>query len=155
MSLKRVDHKFVHRVGVLLILAIVMGIGVVVIKESGEVEKLIADTTPRDLLLLTAPLAGLAMTGYSLAGKVLSSGGLLSELFAVAGAYCAFLATALPSFFKQERATGADCWFWQWSCEETLLVRHQGLTPFLLFLALVAILFALSRASIVRLRKRG
>lgn len=152
--MKRADHKFVHRVLVLVIVAFVMGIAVVVVKESGEIAKLFSNTTPRDLLLLTAPLAGLAMTGYSLAGKMLSSGGLLSEVAAVAGAYFAFLATALPSFYKQERETGADCRFWQWFCEETLLVRHQGLPPFLLLLALLAILFSLSQARVIRIGSR-
>ena len=138
MKLGRREERFVHRVVVLTMVATVMGIGVVVVKESREMQKLIEPSTARDLLLLFAPLAGLAMTGYSLTGKTFSSGGLLGEFIALIGAYSLFLAVALPSFFRRELASAEGCKFWQVFCEETLSVRDHRIT--LLFIVMSAIL---------------
>lgn len=150
MKMGRREERFVHRIVVLAMVAIVMGIGVVVVKESREIHKLIADSNARDLLLLFAPLAGLAMTGYTLAGKTFSSGGLLGEFIGLIGSYCLFLAVALPSFFfKRELESVEVCRFWQFSCEETRSVRDPMIT--LLFVVLSAVLISVSlwRAGII------
>ena len=133
-------------------IAVVMGIGVVVAKESREMQKLLEPSTARDVLLLFAPLAGLAMTGYTLAGKTFSSGGLLGEFIGLIGAYFLFLAVSLPSFFKRELAPEEPCSKWNLGgllCEETLLVRDHRIT--LLFIVLSAVLVSVSlwRAGVI------
>ncbi|SNR62366.1 hypothetical protein [Puniceibacterium sediminis] len=150
MTLGRREQRFVHRVVVLITVAVVMGIGVVVVKESGEIRKLIEPSFARDLLLLFAPLAGLAMTGYTLASKTFSSGGLLAEFVALVGSYSLFMAVALPSFFKRELASGEACRFWQLSCEETLSVRDNRITLLFVILALILVSVALYRARVIR-----
>ena len=149
MKLGRREERFVHRILVLSMFAIVMGIGVVVVKESSEMQKLLEQSTSRDLLLFFAPLAGLAMTGYTLAGKTFSSGGLLGELIGLIGAYFLFLSVSLPSFFKRELSSEEACRFWQIFCEETLLVRDHRIT--LLFIVFSALFVSVSlwRAGVI------
>lgn len=142
MKISRREERFVHRVVVLAISAIVMGIGVVVVKESREMQKLIEPSTARDLLLLLAPFAALAMTGYTLAGKMFSNGGLIGEFIGLIGSYFLFLAVALPSFLKREVSSPEACSFWQIFCEETNSVRDHRLT--LLFLVLSSLLVSAS-----------
>lgn len=148
MKLGRREEKFVHRVVVLMTLAIAMGIGIVVVKESREIQKLLEPSFARDLLLLFGPLAGLAMTGYSLASRALSSAGLLGEFVSQLGAYALFLAVALPSFVKREVASPEVCKFWQMFCEETLSVRDQRITILFLIVAAALILLSLFRAKV-------
>lgn len=142
MKMGRREERFEHRCVVLAMLAVVMGIGVVVVKESREMQKLIEESTARDLLLLFAPFAALAMTGYTLAGKMFSSGGLLGELIGLIGSYFLFLAVALPSFLKREVASVEACSFWQIFCEETLSVRDYRIS--LLFIILSSLLVSVS-----------
>ncbi|MCV2873300.1 hypothetical protein OEZ71_13455 [Defluviimonas sp. WL0050] len=150
MKLGRREERLVHRTFVLIVVAAVMGIGVVVIKENTEIQKLIEPSIARDLLLLIAPLAGLAMTGYSLASKTLSSGGFLSEFFALVGSYSIFIAVALPSFTKRELASGEVCSFWQLFCKETLLVRDHRITLVFSVVAVVLVAVSLLKAGIFR-----
>jgi hypothetical protein len=58
------DAKFLHRILVLSIVAIVTGIGVVVVKSSAEMEKVVEPSGYRDALLILSPLCGLFLTGY-------------------------------------------------------------------------------------------
>ena len=148
MKIGRREERFIHRVAVLTMLAIVMGIGVVVTKESQEMEKLIAPSTARDLLLLLAPFAALATTGYTLAGKMFSSGGLLGEVFGLLGSYSLFLAVALPSFFKRELPSEEACKFWQFFCEEAHSVRDNRISFIFIVLSVVLVTASLWRAGI-------
>lgn len=154
MKLGRREERFIHRIVVLVIVAVGMGIGVVVVKESQEMQKLVEPSTARDFLLLFGPVAALATTGYSLAGKTFSSGGLLGEIFALFGSYSVFLAVALPSFFKRELTSEEACSFWQVFCEENLSVRDHRIT--LLFAPLAAALVSLSlfRARIIQFDRK-
>lgn len=149
MKMGRREERFVHRVVVLAMVALVMGIGVVVVKESRELQKLVEPSTARNLLLLSAPLAGLAMTGYTLAGRTFSSGGLLGEIIGLIGSYFLFLAVALPSFSKREVTSVEVCNFWQVFCEETLSVRDHRIA--LLFIVLSAVFTSVSlwRAGVI------
>lgn len=149
MKMGRREERFVHRVGVLAMLAVVMGIGVVVVKESREIQKLIEPSNARDLLLLLAPFAALAMTGYTLAGKMFSSGGLIGEFFGLIGSYFLFLAVALPSFLKREVPSAEACNFWQIFCEETLTVRDHRISVLLFILSLLLISASLWRAGVL------
>jgi hypothetical protein len=149
MKIGRRDERFVHRVVVLTMIAIVMGIGVVVVKESREMQKLIEPSTARDLLLLLTPFAGLAMTGYTLAGKTFSSGGLLGEFIGLTGSYCFFLAVALPEFFKRELASEEVCKIWQIFCEETHSARDNRITLLFIVLYLVLVTASLWRAGVI------
>ena len=153
MKLSRPNERFVYRVMVLAALAVVMGIGVVVVKESREMQKLIEPSFARDLLLLMAPLAGLAMIGYSLTSKMFSSGGLLGEFIALLGSYSLFLAVALPSFFKRELKPDEACEFWQFFCDDQLLVRDNRIV--FLFVGLAAVFFVLSLTRARLLPKSG
>lgn len=153
MRISRHAERFIHRTLVLAFVAIAMGIGVVVAKESQEIQKLIEDTLARDLLFIFGPLAGLAITGYSLASRSFSSGGILGEFLLLGGAYSLFLAVALPSFFKRAVATPEGCKFWQLFCDDTLSVRDYRISLFFGFMAIVLFIFSLVRAFIPNLRK--
>lgn len=149
MKIGRREERFVHRVMVVAMIAIVMGIGVVVVKESREIQKLIEPSIARDLLLLLGPLAGLAMMGYTLAGKMFSSGGLLGEFIGLMGSYSLFLAVALPSFFKRELASEDVCKIWQIFCEETLSARDHRISLLFSILSAVLVTASLRRAGVV------
>ncbi|MFC3613921.1 hypothetical protein ACFORG_09150 [Lutimaribacter marinistellae] len=150
MKLSRREELFAHRIFVLAIVAAVMGIGVVVVKESREIQKLIEPSIARDLLLLCAPLAGLAMTGYSLAGRAFASGGLKAEILGLSGAFSIFLAVALPSFLKRQLASSETCRVWQIFCKETLSVRDHRLTLLFGAVAVVLIILSLRQARVNR-----
>ena len=149
MKLRRQEERFVHRIIVLATIAVAAGIGVVVIKESREMQKIIEPSFARDLLLLMAPLAGLAMMGYSLASKTFSSGGLPSEIVALLGSYSLFLAVALPTFFKRELVPDEACRFWQLFCDDRFLARDNRITFMLLGLAAVFFAVSLIRARLL------
>lgn len=150
MKLGRREARFVHRVAVLLTGAAAMGIAIVVLKESREIQKIVEPSTFRDILLVFAPFSALSMTGYSLASRSFSSGGLLSELVALSGSYSLFLAVALPSFIKRELNTADDCSFWQIYCEETLSVRDHRITLVFLVLSTVLVSYSLFLAGVIR-----
>ncbi len=154
MKMGRKEERFAHRLLVLSTVAIVMGIGAVVVKDSAEMQKLVEPSAARDLLLLFAPLAGLAMTGYSLTNRTFSSGGLLSEFIALSGAYSLFLAVALPSFIKREVTSAEECRMWQIFCEKTLSVRDLRLTLLFGLLAIVLISASLLHASVLQVRRK-
>ena len=155
MKIGRREERFVHRVIVLAMLSIVMGIGVVVVKESREMQKLLEPSTARDFLLLLAPIAALATTGYSLAGKMFSSGGLIGEFLGLFGSYFLFLAVALPTFLKRRVSSEEACRFWQIFCEETLLVRDNRITLLFLIVSLLLFSASLSRAGVLSGGWRG
>lgn len=149
MSLKRRDEVFVHRILVLSILAIAMGVGVVMVKESSEMSKLIEPSLFRDLSLLAAPLAGLALTGFSMKSKTFSSGSLLGEVIALGGSYFIFLAVALPSFLKREVVSANECRFWEIFCSETLTIRDHRISAVFLALGVGLLIVSLFRAGVI------
>jgi hypothetical protein len=147
--MNRRNEKFVHRAIVLVAGGISMGIGVVVLKESGEIEKVIRHSGARDALLLMTPLTALLATGYGLVHKSFSSHGLLAELLSIAGAYSFFLSVALPSFLKRKVAIADDCWFWQRACDEGAFVRDHRYSYLLAFIGIVLVAASLVRAKIL------
>lgn len=156
MKLGRREERFAHRVLVIATLALVIGIGVVVLKESNEIEKLIEPSIYRDILFLIGPFAALSMTGYSLASKTFSSGGLRSEFLALLGSYALFMAVALPSFKRREIDSHDDCRFWYfWGGCDELSVRDHRITLVFLVLAAVLILMSFFRAKIFRLDEQN
>ena len=131
--MKRSDAKFVHRAGVLSLMAIAMGVGVAAVKESGQVSSLIEPSFFRSLSLLFGPLAALAVSSYSLAYRSLSSARLRSEIGILFGSYTLFLGVAAPSFLLRQVQSGDQCRVWEVWCSNEVWVRSNWLTfPFFL-----------------------
>ena len=136
--MRRANTKFVHRIIVLCILALTLGIGVAVVKSNPEVSKLVPDSLLRDSLLLISPLAGLAITGYGLTYRMHSGRSLMTEFLVLGFCYCVFLVAALPYFLLTEVGAGA-CSLWGYWCD----AAEQG-PNYLIILPVTTVAFALA-----------
>lgn len=113
----RRDMKFVSRCLIISLIALVMSIGVRVVLESGELEKLIPRSPLRDFLLFFGPLVSLMAFHYMLAVKSFGFRTLVAEGLAYSVAMFLFLAVTLSYYFGHIVRVEAVCPAWKiWGC---------------------------------------
>lgn len=129
------DVKFVSRLIVMVMAALVAALGVRVTLESKELTKVFEQTPLRDLLVLTAPLVPLAFAHYMLALRSHGIRSLATEGLVFLTVVCVFLSITLPYYFGyQTDVPVLDCSWWKlWGCS----AREQHLNPWLLAITVI------------------
>ena len=120
--------------------ACAMALGAIFVLESRELTQISGDSTVRTILVLSAPLAGISLTNYSLFSRDLGKTDLLLEILIVGTSYCLFLAISLPYSLSDE----ANCRVLGFFCDEASLTK-----PILLSFAMLALL-CISLVALVR-----
>ena len=130
---KERDERYTHRVIVLAIVGLSTGLGAVTILSSDEMTKVLENSALRTALILFAPLAALALTGYSLALRSRRSYHVAKEALALAGAYLLCLSVVLPTVATQFFYPDPDCSFWIFQCQPQGDLMRWSLSLLLLF----------------------
>ena len=110
------NEKLVHRLIVLSIIGLLMGVGASTLLTNSEIEKLLEPSAQRTVMILVSPLAGLGLLGYSLALKEDRQHDLRVELLILTGAYLMALSPLLPTIIWHELGLTEDCGLF--SCAE-------------------------------------
>lgn len=149
------DTKFISRIIVLSMTALVLSVGVRVVLENDQLTKVLPRTSSREFLLVFAPLVSLMAIHYTLAVKSFGMRSLKTE--GMVYVFCAsiFLAVTLAYFFGQSVEVPAEnCPWWRLGgCEGT--IEHQSNYFWSSLIAVggfVALLLALRRERILRRR---
>ncbi|WP_132460329.1 hypothetical protein [Rhodovulum marinum] len=119
------------RIVTLFVVACVMALGAIFVLDSSELAKVTGEASTRQVLVLAAPLAGLALTNFSMFSRSSGQKDFVLEILIVSVAYCLFLAITLPFAFRHD----SECKLFGYFCEETSLV-----IPTVSTIALVAVL---------------
>ena len=147
------DTKFVSRIIVLSMTALVLSVGVRVALENDQLTKVLPRTSAREFLLVFAPLVSLMAIQYTFAVKSFGMRSLKTESMIYAFCASVFLAVTLAYFFGQSVEVPAEyCPRWRLlGCEGTLQHRANYIRSApIAFGGFVALFFALRRESILR-----
>lgn len=145
------DTKFVSRIIVIFVFALVFSLGARIVLESAELSKVVPQNATRDLLIFIGPLAALAGLQYTFAVKSFGIRSLLTEALAFAGPAFVFLAITV-SYYLGAEVMIDGCRWWQIGCVEDVVVRSNRIAGVGLSLAGVASIgLVLWRERILRL----
>ena len=147
------DTKFVSRIIVLSMIALVLSVGVRVALENDQITKVVPRTGAREFLLVFGPLVALMVTHYTLAVKSFGMRSLKTE--GMVYFFCAsiFLAITLAYFFGHSvEVPPEDCPGWRLrGCEGTIQRQANYIwSPVIVFSGFGALFLALRRERILR-----
>ncbi|RAP41518.1 hypothetical protein BYZ73_09640 [Rhodovulum viride] len=146
------DTGFLYRALVLCVVALTVGLGAVVVATNHELEKVVAPSLYRNLLLFLGPLVAICLTGFSLFSRSFSRRSFLSELLILLASYCVFLSVYLPHVLTFRGEAGKTCHFWQFGCADVAPEPDHRLTITGLVLAAAIYLIVFLREGIFRVR---
>ncbi len=146
------DTKFISRIIVLTMTALVLGLGARVVLENAELTKILPRSGLRDLLLVIAPLASLMAIQYTLAVKSFGMRSLYTEGMVFFFCASVFLAITLAHFFGQTvELPPEECPWWRvLGCASTAQTQANYIwSPLIISCGFVALFLALQRENIL------
>lgn len=146
------DVKFVVRIIVMVMMALVAALGARVVLESAELAKIVGRTPLRDMLILFAPIASLAIIHYTLALRSYGIRSLQTEGLTFLAAVCVFLAITLPYYFGSPVSVSvSECAWWRlWGCSAVEIRLNYWLLSLTGVVGVVALLCVLKREKVMR-----
>lgn len=146
------DVKFVMRIIVMMMMALVAALGARIALESAKFEKVVGRTPLRDMLILFAPIASLAIVHYTLALKSYGIRSLQTEGLTFLAVVCAFLAITLPYHFgSQVPVSISECAWWKlWGCSADEVKFNYWLLSVIAVVGVVALAHVLRREKVMR-----
>ena len=122
MTLSTRNTKLILRIGVMMIVALTLGLSVRLVLENRELENLLPATSTRTLLLLVAPLTSLAMLHLILAVRTLSVRTLAMEVALLFGEAALFIAIVSPLMIGSWiTVAGEECGRWLRACPDEII----------------------------------
>lgn len=137
------DVKFIMRIVIMVMMALVAGLGVRVVLESVELLKIAPRTPLRDMLIFVSPIASLAILHYTLALRSFGIRSLQTEGLTFIAVVCVFLAITLPYYFG---SPASKCAFWKiLGCNDRVAKLNYWLLSVIGLVGLVALFLTLRR----------
>lgn len=148
--MRKRDVQLVMRMLALLLVAVVAALGVLIVLQNSELDKLVGASRLRTALVVLAPVASIALINYSMVAKSIVRESLLTEVYILAGTTLAYLAVVLSVLFGTAVEV-ETCPFYKPFCQDEIGIRTNWHLGVLFSVASLTVLVAaLRRAGILR-----